>query len=99
MVMTKAMPKKTIGEFGTLTPKMNRYREEILNAKPYVDPERAVLTTEAYKKYQDQQVDIIRARVLEHILHNMTIFIEKDTLLVGNQAQHNRWPLSFLNIQ
>lgn len=36
-------------------------------------------------------MDILRARVLEHILQKMTIFIEKDTLLVGNQAQHNRW--------
>lgn len=91
MVMTKVAPTNALGDFGKLTPKMDRYREEILSAKPYVDPERAVLTTEAYQKYQDQQVDILRARVLEHILHNMTIFIEKDTLLVGNQAQHNRW--------
>lgn len=91
MEMTKTAPEKTVGNFGKLTPKMSRYREEIFNAKPYVDPERALLTTEAYKQYQDQQVDILRARILEHILHNMTIFIEKDTLLVGNQAQHNRW--------
>lgn len=91
MVMTKVAPKKTVGNFGKLTAKMQRYREEIFDAKPYVDPERALLTTEAYQQYQDQQVDILRARVLEHILQKMTIFIEKDTLLVGNQAQHNRW--------
>lgn len=89
--MTKVAPKKTVGNFGKLTAKMQRYREEIFDAKPYVDPERALLTTEAYQQYQDQQVDILRARVLEHILQKMTIFIEKDTLLVGNQAQHNRW--------
>ena len=91
MVMTKVAPEKTVGNFGKLTAKMQRYREEIFDAKPYVDPERALLTTEAYQQYQDQQVDILRARVLEHILQKMTIFIEKDTLLVGNQAQHNRW--------
>lgn len=82
---------QNIGNFGKLTPKMHNYRESILDAKPYIDPERAILTTEAYKKYQDQQVDIIRARVLEHVLKNMTIYIEKDTLLAGNQASHNRW--------
>lgn len=48
MVMTKVAPKKTVGNFGKLTAKMQRYREEIFDAKPYVDPERALLTTEAY---------------------------------------------------
>ncbi|KRM97460.1 formate C-acetyltransferase [Liquorilactobacillus aquaticus DSM 21051] len=80
-----------VGDFGELTLKMHNYRESILAAKPYIDPEKAILTTEAYKQYQDHQVDIIRARVLEHILKNMTIYIEKDTLLAGNQASHNRW--------
>lgn len=77
--------------FGNLTPRMKRLRESILNAEPYVDPERAILTTEAYKAHQDEQVDLLRAYTLEHILNNMTIFIEDDTLIAGNQAQKNRW--------
>lgn len=81
----------TENHFGKLTPRMNRYRESILNAKPYVDPERAVLTTEAYKNHQQEQIDVLRANVLKHILEKMTIYIEPDTLLVGNQAQENRW--------
>ena len=34
---------------------------------------------------------MLRAHVLEHILANMSIYIEDDTLIVGNQAQQNRW--------
>lgn len=82
---------KTQQHFGKLTPRMERYRDSIIVAKPYVDPERAVLTTEAYKKYQAEQLDLLRAHVLEHILANMSIYIEDDTLIVGNQAQQNRW--------
>ncbi|BAN74722.1 truncated formate C-acetyltransferase [Lacticaseibacillus casei DSM 20011 = JCM 1134 = ATCC 393] len=81
----------TQGEFGKLTPRMNNLRNKIINAKPYVDPERAVLATEAYKAHQNEQVDVLRAKLLAHILDKMTIFIEPETLIVGNQAQKNRW--------
>ncbi|MCH4171655.1 MAG: glycyl radical protein [Lactobacillus sp.] len=77
--------------FGTLTHKMTRLRDSILAAKPYVDPQRAVLATEAYQAHQQEQVDLLRAHMLENILAKMSIFIEPDTLIVGNQAQHNRW--------
>ena len=77
--------------FGTLTPRMKRLRESILNAKPTVDAERAVLATEAYKAHQNEQVDLLRAYTVEHILNNMTIYIEPDALIAGNQARGNRW--------
>ena len=35
--------------FGTLTPRMQHFREELLDAKAQVCAERAVLTTESYK--------------------------------------------------
>ena len=31
--------------FGSLTERMNKYREDVLNKKPYIDAERAVLAT------------------------------------------------------
>ncbi|WP_317636620.1 glycyl radical protein [Xylocopilactobacillus apicola] len=89
--MTATKTNHTIEHFGQLTAKMEQYRESILTAKPYVDPERAILTTEAYQAHQSEQVDVLRAHVLEHILKNMTIYIEPETLLVGNQARSNRW--------
>jgi formate C-acetyltransferase len=79
------------GQFGKLTDRMNQLRDKIIDAKPYVDPERAVLATEAYKAHQDEQLDVLRAKMLAHILDKMSIFIEPETLIVGNQAQSNRW--------
>ena len=35
--------------FGKLTERMQAFREEVLDAKPYIDAQRAVLATEAYK--------------------------------------------------
>ena len=75
--------------FGELTPRMKEFRESVLNEKPYVDAERAVLVTEAYKANEAQPNVIKRARGLEHILENMTLYIEPQTLIVGNQATKN----------
>ena len=75
--------------FGELTPRMLEFRESVLNEKPYVDAERAVLVTEAYRANEAQPYVIKRARGLEHILANMTIYIEPQTLIVGNQATKN----------
>jgi formate C-acetyltransferase len=76
--------------FGKLTGRMERFREEILNSKPYVCAERAVLTTNSYKENLNKPVVLKRAYMLKDILENMSIFIEKDTLIVGNQASQNR---------
>ncbi len=75
--------------FGELTPRMREYRESVLNEKPYVDAERAMLVTESYRANQDQPNVIKRARALDHVLENMTIYIEPQTIIVGNQATKN----------
>ena len=33
--------------FGALTPRMKAFREEVLDEKPYVDAERAILATQS----------------------------------------------------
>lgn len=76
--------------FGQLTPRMNHFREELLETKSHVCAERAILTTESYKLHADQPITMKRAYMLENILRNMTIFIEPDTLIAGNQASSNR---------
>lgn len=76
--------------FGKLTKRMEQFREEVLTTKPKVCAERAVYTTESYKKHFDKPVVLRRAYMLENILKNMSIFIEKDTLIVGNQGTENR---------
>ena len=76
--------------FGELTPRMKAFREEMLDEKPYIDAERAVLATEAYREHQNQPNVMKRALMLEKILDNMTIYIEGKTLIAGNQATKNR---------
>lgn len=76
--------------FGELTPRMRAFREEMLDERPYIDAERAVLATQAYRAHQNQPNVMKRALMLEKILDNMTIYIEDKTLIVGNQATKNR---------
>ena len=76
--------------FGALTPRMNHFREELLEAEPRVCAERAILTTQSYREHADQPVVLKRAYMLQNILEHMSIFIEPDTLLAGNQASANR---------
>ena len=76
--------------FGTLTPRMNEFREKLLDKKPYICAQRALLATEAYKENQNQPVVMKRALMLKNILEKMSIYIEDETLIVGNQASSNR---------
>lgn len=68
---------------------MKAFREQVLEEKPYIDAERAVLATEAYKLSLNQPPVMKRALMLKNILEKMTIYIEDKTLLVGNQATKN----------
>ena len=76
--------------FGELTPRMAAFREELLNAKPQVCVERAVITTLVYRERQDQPLALKRAIMLREVLAGMSIFIEPQTLIAGNQASSNR---------
>jgi pyruvate formate-lyase/glycerol dehydratase family glycyl radical enzyme len=76
--------------FGDLTPRMHNFRTELINAVPQVCIERALITTETYKENQDQPLAIKRALMLKNVLADMTIFIEPQTLIAGNQASSNR---------
>ena len=75
--------------FGALTERMQAFREETLDQKPYIDAERAVLVTDAYKANQHQPPVMKRALGLKNILENMSIYIEDKTLIVGNQSTKN----------
>lgn len=81
---------KNIEHFGDLTPRMNQFREKVLNELPYIDATRAILCTEAYKANQHQSAIMKRALMLKNILEKMPIYIEDETLIVGNQASSNR---------
>ena len=76
--------------FGSLTPRMAAYRESVLEQKPYIDAQRAVLATEVYKKNLHQPAVMKRALMLKNILEHMDIYIEDETILAGNQSSVNR---------
>ncbi len=77
---------KNVAHFGDLTPRMNEFREKVLDKKPYICAQRALLATEAYKLNQNQPAVMKRALILE----KMSIYIEDETLIVGNQAASNK---------
>jgi len=67
-------------------------REKCLSAKPEIFPERALLVTETYKETTGKPIIIQRALALKKVLEEMTIFIEKGELIVGNQSPKLRCP-------
>lgn len=80
---------QNIKHFGQLTKRMSDFREEVLNEKPYIDAERALIVTETYQKHQNEPKVMLRALMLKDILEKMTIYIEKNTILAGNQTSKN----------
>ncbi len=81
---------KNVEHFGVLSDTMERYRQNVLDQKPYIDATRALLATEAYRENECQPKVIVRARMLEKILDEMPIYIEEESQLAGNQASCNR---------
>ena len=75
---------KNVEHFGELTNRMKIYREKVLDQKPYICANRALLATEAYQKHMNQPVVLKRAYMLKNILEKMAIYIEDETLIVGN---------------
>ncbi|NMC48163.1 MAG: glycyl radical protein, partial [Desulfovibrio sp.] len=72
------------------TARVEAIRERFIAVVPEICVERAQLITAAYKETEDQPVILRRARALEKILDNMTIFIQPDELIVGNQCTKPR---------
>ena len=81
---------ENVEHFGTLTERMKEFREEVLDEKPYIDAQRAILATLAYKENLNQPRVMVRAKMLEKVLDHMSIYIENKSLLAGNQATKNR---------
>lgn len=79
-----------MSHFGELTDRMKNFRDQLVSAKPSVCVERAKLATESYRENADKPLVLSRALCLKNILENMSIFIEPETVLAGNQASSNR---------
>ncbi|MGM0122784.1 formate C-acetyltransferase [Enterococcus sp. AZ194] len=59
--------------------------------EPCVSMERAVLLTEAYKKYEGKvSTPVLRGLAFKHIMENRTLYIERGGLVVGEKG-HKPW--------
>lgn len=70
--------------------RIQRLRNKLLDTTPGVDTDRAYYYTEGYKLYEGYPLPIQRARAIEHVLKNMTLFLDDDALLLGNHASRER---------
>jgi len=63
-----------------------RLKDSLMFCMPTVCSERAVLMTEADKKYQGRPMVLKRALMLSYLLEHMTVAIRDDELIVGMHA-------------
>jgi trans-4-hydroxy-L-proline dehydratase len=68
--------------------RITHLRQQSLEAKPVLSPERALLVTEFYSngKFASEPVPVQRARAFEHIMLNKTVYIGRDELIVGERG-------------
>lgn len=77
-------------QFYQMTERVAKLKKMQADYKPSVSAERARLATEAIKEYAFEPPVLQKAYMLDHILRNMTIFIQDGELIVGNQADKPR---------
>lgn len=72
------------------TPRVEAIKERFVKTTPEICVERAQLITESYKETEDLPMHLRRAKAFEKILNGMTVFIQDDELVVGNQCTKPR---------
>ncbi len=72
------------------TERVEKIKARFLATTPEICGERAKLITECYKETEGQPMSLRRAKALEKILLGMSIRIEDDELIVGNQCSMPR---------
>lgn len=76
--------------FSQPTERVQRLKAQILNARPYVEADRAVLATEAYKQTEGLPAITRRAKVAEKIFNELPVTIRDDELIVGSITRNPR---------
>ncbi|WP_195604361.1 trans-4-hydroxy-L-proline dehydratase [Clostridium tyrobutyricum] len=74
------------------TERIRRLREiSTKKSKPSISMERAVLLTEAYKKYEGKfSTPVLRGLAFKYIMENRTLYIEKGVIILGEKG-HKPW--------
>ncbi len=73
-----------------LSPRIFKLREKVLGMKPTVCTQRARIYTDVYKYNEAKPLIIKRALALGETLKKMSIFIDKNELIVGNHSSRLR---------
>jgi len=76
--------------FTNPTERIEKLKRVILDATPYVESERAVLVTEAYKETEGLSPILRRAKAAEKIFNNLPITIRDNELIVGAITKNPR---------
>lgn len=66
-----------------LTPRLERLKKQIVNARPEVYAERALLVTEAYQEHENEYPTLQKAWAMDKIFRHSTVLIKEDELIVG----------------
>ncbi len=68
------------------TERVQKLRQRLLGVEPALCAERAVILTRVFQDHEDKDVLTRWAFAFDAVLREMTIYINEDELLVGNQA-------------
>lgn len=76
--------------FSKPTDRILRLKKQIIDARPHVESERAVLATQAYKETEGLPPILRRAKVVEKIFNELPVTIRDDELVVGAITKNPR---------
>ena len=69
--------------------RIDRFQKKMSNRVASICSERAVLYTESFKQTEGEPYILRKAKAFAHTLAHMTVYIESDSLIFGNQASSN----------
>ena len=69
--------------------RIDRLYQKMKHRKASICSERALLFTTSWKQSECEDFVIRKAKAFAHVLDNMSIYIEDDSLIFGNQASRN----------
>ncbi len=71
------------------TNRMDRLKQKMVDRTPTICCERAEIITRVFQENETDGIVIKRAKAFAEIVKNMTIYIEEDSIIFGNQASSN----------
>lgn len=69
--------------------RIDRLYEKMKTRKANICSERALLFTESFRETEGEDFVLRKAKAFAHVLKHMSIYIEDDSLIFGNQASRN----------